>query len=63
MRSLLSLATFAIGVLCFVSFVSKVRPDPIIATPPLIEQTRTQNESVDSGISRAESRSLNNRER
>jgi hypothetical protein len=42
MRSVLSLATFGIGVLCFVAFVSKVRPVPIIATPSLIEQARAQ---------------------
>ncbi|WP_283806043.1 MULTISPECIES: hypothetical protein [unclassified Bradyrhizobium] len=42
MRSVLSLATFAIVVLCFVAFVSKVRPVPIIAAPSLIEQTQAQ---------------------
>jgi hypothetical protein len=31
MRSVLSLATFAIGVLCFVTFVTKVRPVSVIA--------------------------------
>jgi hypothetical protein len=29
MRSVLSLATFAIGVLCFVAFVTKVKPVPM----------------------------------
>jgi hypothetical protein len=34
MRNVLSLATFAIGVLCFVAFLTKVRP----AAPPSSEQ-------------------------
>jgi hypothetical protein len=42
MRSVLSLATFAIGVLCFVAFVTKVRPVPIIAAPSPSEQVRVQ---------------------
>jgi hypothetical protein len=42
MRSVLSLATFAIWVLCFVAFVTKVRPVPIIATPSPSEQVRVQ---------------------
>jgi hypothetical protein len=33
MRSVLSLATFAIGVLCFVAFLTKVRPVSITAAP------------------------------
>jgi hypothetical protein len=33
MRSVLSLATFAIGVLCFVTFLAKVRPVSITAAP------------------------------
>jgi hypothetical protein len=42
MRSVLTLATFAIGALCFVAFVSKVRPVRITATPSPIEQARAQ---------------------
>ena len=42
MRSVLSLATLAIGVLCFVAFVTKVRPVPIITTPSASEQVRVQ---------------------
>jgi hypothetical protein len=42
MRSVLSLATFAVGVLCFVAFVTKVRPVSIIAAPSPIEQSRAQ---------------------
>ena len=42
MRSVLSLATFAIGVLCFVAFVTKVRPAPIIVAPSPSEQVRAQ---------------------
>ena len=42
MRSALSLATFAIGVLCFAAFVTKVRLVPIIATPSPSEQVRVQ---------------------
>jgi hypothetical protein len=38
MRSVLSLATFAIGALCFAAFVTKVRPVPIVATPSPSEQ-------------------------
>jgi hypothetical protein len=33
MRSVLSLAIFAIGVLCFVAFVTNVRPVSITAPP------------------------------
>ncbi|MEH2474551.1 hypothetical protein V1281_004266 [Nitrobacteraceae bacterium AZCC 2161] len=33
MRSVLSLATFAIGVLCFVALLTKVKPASIIAAP------------------------------
>jgi hypothetical protein len=33
MRSVLSLATFAIGMLCFVAFLTKVRPVSITAAP------------------------------
>jgi hypothetical protein len=33
MRSVLSLATFAIGMLCFAVFVTKVRPVSVIAAP------------------------------
>ena len=45
MRSVLSLATFAIGVLCFVAFVTivrPVRPVPIIAMPSPSAQLRVQ---------------------
>jgi hypothetical protein len=42
MRSVLSLTTFAIGVLCFVAFVTKVRPVSIIAAHPPSEQVRVQ---------------------
>jgi hypothetical protein len=42
MRSVLSLATFAIGALCLVAFVTIVRPFPIIATRSPIEQARAQ---------------------
>jgi len=42
MRSLLSLATFAIGALCFVAFLTKVRPASIIAAPSPSEQVRVQ---------------------
>jgi hypothetical protein len=42
MRSILSGATFAIGVLCFVAFVTKIRPSPIIAAPSPSEQVRVQ---------------------
>jgi hypothetical protein len=42
MRSVLSLATFAIGVLCLVAFVTKVRPVPITAAPSPSEQVRAQ---------------------
>jgi hypothetical protein len=42
MRSVLSLATFAIGVLCFVTFVTKVKPVSIIAAPSPSEQVRVQ---------------------
>jgi hypothetical protein len=41
MRSLLSLATFAIGALCFVVFVTKVRPVFIIATAPSEQMERS----------------------
>jgi hypothetical protein len=34
MRSLLSVATFAIGALCLVAFVTKVRPVFLTATAP-----------------------------
>jgi hypothetical protein len=42
MRSVLSLATFAIGVLCFVAFLTKVRPVSIIAAPSPSEQMPVQ---------------------
>jgi len=42
MRSALSLTTFAIGVLCFVAFVTKLRPVAIVAAPPPSEQARVQ---------------------
>jgi hypothetical protein len=45
MRSVLSLATFAIGVLCFVAFLTNVRPVrlvPIIAAPSPSEPVRVQ---------------------
>jgi hypothetical protein len=42
MRSILSGATFAIGVLCFVAFVTKVRPAPMIAAFSPSEQVRVQ---------------------
>jgi hypothetical protein len=42
MRSVLSVATFAIGLLCFVAFVTKVRPVSIIAAPSPSEQVRVQ---------------------
>jgi len=42
MRSVLSLATFAIGLLCFVTFVTKVRPVSIGAVPAPSEQVRVQ---------------------
>jgi hypothetical protein len=42
MKSVLSLAMFAAWALCFVAFVTKVRPAPIIATPSLSEQVRVQ---------------------
>jgi hypothetical protein len=42
MRSVFSLATFAIGVLCFVAFVTKVRPVPIMAAPSPSEQVQVQ---------------------
>jgi hypothetical protein len=42
MRNVLSLATCAIWVLCFVAFVTKVRPVSIIATPSPSEQVRAQ---------------------
>jgi hypothetical protein len=38
MRSILGLATFAIGALCW--FVTKVRPVPIIAAPAPSDQVR-----------------------
>jgi hypothetical protein len=42
MRSVLSLVTFAIGVLCFVTFVTNVRPVSIIAAPSPSELVRVQ---------------------
>jgi hypothetical protein len=42
MRSVFSLATFAIGVLFFVAFLTKVRPVSIIAAPSPSEQVRVQ---------------------
>jgi hypothetical protein len=42
MRSVFSLATFAIVMACFVAFVTKVRPVPIIATTSPSEQMRVQ---------------------
>jgi catalase len=42
MKSVLSLAMFAAWALCFVAFVTKVRPAPIIATPSLSEQVRVR---------------------
>jgi hypothetical protein len=42
MRSVLSLATFAIGVACFVAFVTKVKPVLIMPTPSPSEQVRVQ---------------------
>jgi hypothetical protein len=42
MRGVLSLTTFAIGLLCFVAFVTKVKPVSIIAAPPPSEQARAQ---------------------
>jgi hypothetical protein len=42
MRSALSLATFAIGVLCFAAFVTKVRPISIIVAPSPSEQVRVR---------------------
>jgi hypothetical protein len=38
MRSVLSLATFALWVLCLVAFLTKVRPIPTIATSSPAEQ-------------------------
>jgi hypothetical protein len=42
MKSVLSLAMFAAWALCFVAFVTKVRPAPVIATPSQSEQVRIQ---------------------
>jgi hypothetical protein len=42
MRSVLNLATLAIVVLCFVVFVTKVRPVSIIAAPSPSELVRVQ---------------------
>jgi hypothetical protein len=42
MRSVLSLTTFAVGVPCFVAFVTKVRPVSTIAAPSPSEQVRVQ---------------------
>jgi hypothetical protein len=42
MRSVLSLATFVVGVLCFAAFVTKVRPVSIIAALSPSEQVREQ---------------------
>jgi catalase len=42
MKSVLSLAMFAAWALCFVAFVTKVRPAPVIATPSPSEQVRVQ---------------------
>jgi hypothetical protein len=42
MRSVLSLAMFAIVVLCFVAFVTEVRPVSIVAAPSSGEQARVQ---------------------
>jgi hypothetical protein len=42
MRSVWSLATFAIGALCFVTFVTKVKPVSIVAAPFLSEQVQVQ---------------------
>jgi hypothetical protein len=42
MRSALSLATFTIGVLCFVAFLTKLRPVSIIAAPSSSAQVRAQ---------------------
>jgi hypothetical protein len=38
MRSVLSVATFAIGVLCFVALLTKVRPVSITVAPSSSEQ-------------------------
>jgi hypothetical protein len=38
MWGVLSLATFAVGVLCFVAFLTKVRPVSITAPPSSSEQ-------------------------
>jgi hypothetical protein len=42
MRSVLGLATFTIGVLCFVAFLTKVRPASIPAARSSSEQVRVQ---------------------
>jgi hypothetical protein len=42
MRSVLSLTTFALWVLCFVVFLTKVRPAPIIAMRSPSEQVQVQ---------------------
>ena len=38
MRNVLSLATFTIGVLCFVAFLTKVTPVSVTAAPSSSEQ-------------------------
>jgi hypothetical protein len=42
MRSLLSLATFTIGALCFLAFLTKVRPASISKASSPSEQVRVQ---------------------
>ena len=42
MRSIMSEATFAIKVMCFVAFVTKVTPVPIIAARSPSEPVRVQ---------------------
>jgi hypothetical protein len=42
MRSVLSLATFAIGVLCFVVFLAKVKPVSIVSARPPSQQMQVQ---------------------
>jgi hypothetical protein len=55
MRSLFSLATFAIGALCFVAFLTKVRPASIIVAPSPSEQVRLSDAFGFSGMSQRRS--------
>jgi hypothetical protein len=42
MKSVLSLTTFTIGALCFVAFLTKVKPAFITANPSATEQVRVE---------------------